>query len=132
MWFWENSSIWEQQAVAYPENADFQDFSFGYRVGVQYICSLYWALSVMTNLKGLPAHESRQCLWYDPLVREPLGERCYTIVVFLIGSVCYSFIYGNIAQFVQNLYSSGLRYRKRMEELKEFVRFHNLPPSLQE
>ena len=37
---------------------------------------------------------------------------------------------GNIGHFVQNLYSSGLRYRKRMDELTEFSRFHNLPPSL--
>ena len=40
----------------------------GYVTGVKYICSLYWALSVMTNLKGLPAHETRQCLWHDPEV----------------------------------------------------------------
>ena len=28
---------------------------------VRWVCSLYWALSVMTNLKGV-AHESRECL----------------------------------------------------------------------
>ena len=27
-------------------------------------------------------------------------------------------------------YAAGLRYRKRMDELSEFARFHNLPPSL--
>ena len=41
-----------------------------------------------------------------------------------------SIFYGNIGHFVQNLYSSGLRYRKRMDELSEFSRFHNLPPTL--
>ena len=104
-----------------------------YFVALRYVCSLYWALSVMTNLKGLPAHETRQCLWYEPntdFVTDPLAERVYTILVFIFGSLFYSCIYGNINQFVTNLYASGMRYRKRMEELQEFARFHRLSPQL--
>ena len=99
----------------------------------RYVCSLYWALSVMTNLKGPPAHETRQCLWHDPLesfVVNPLSERVYTILVFILGCVLFSCIYGNINQFITNLYASGLRYRKRMEELEEFAKFHRLSPQL--
>ena len=40
-----------------------------------YVCSLYWALAAMTNLKGNSAHESRQCLYHDPEVPTPLQER---------------------------------------------------------
>ena len=104
-----------------------------YYVALQYVCALYWALSVMTNLKGPPAHETRQCLWHDPLesfIVNPLSERVFTIVVFVIGCVLFSCIYGNINQFIQNLYASGLRYRKRMEELDEFAKFHRLSPHL--
>lgn len=104
-----------------------------YFVAVRYVCSLYWALSVMTNLKGPGAHETRQCLVHSPLdsfVVNPLGERVYTIFVFIIGCVLFSCIYGNINQFIQNLYASGLRYRKRMEELDEFAKFHRLSPQL--
>lgn len=39
-------------------------------------------------------------------------------------AVFYSVIYGNIAQFIQSSYSSTLRYRKRMDEVAEFARFH--------
>lgn len=35
-----------------------------YSVSVRYVCSLYWALSVMTSLKSNSAHESRQCLYH--------------------------------------------------------------------
>ena len=100
---------------------------------LKYVCSVYWALSVMTNLKGPPAHETRQCLWHDPLdsfMVNPLGERVYTIFVFIVGCVLFSCIYGNINQFILNLYASGLRYRKRMEELQEFAKFHRLSPQL--
>ena len=98
---------------------------------VLYICSLYWALSVMTNLKGLPAHESRQCLWADPaLVPRPFAERTYTIGVFVFGAVCYSIIYGNITSFIADLYASRLRFRKMKEELEEYAVFHRIPPKL--
>lgn len=66
-----------------------------YFVALRYVCSLYWALSVMTNLKGPPAHETRQCLWHEPetsFMVNPLGERVYTIFVFIIGCVLFSCI----------------------------------------
>jgi hypothetical protein len=101
-----------------------------YSVATMYVCSVYWALSVMTNLKGLPAHESRECFHAKTYVIDPLVERIFTIFVFIVGAVFYSIFYGNIGHFVQNLYSANLRYRKRMDELTEFSRFHKLPPSL--
>ena len=44
---------------------------------IRYVCALYWALGVMTNLKGIAAHETRQCVYHDPIVVEPLLERIY-------------------------------------------------------
>ena len=61
----------------------------------------------------------------------PLLERLFTILIFVGGAIFFSFIYGNIGQFIESIYASGQRYRKRMDEINEFVRFHNLPPSLQ-
>ncbi len=63
-------------------------------------------------------------------VLRPLAERTFSIIVFIIGAIIYGIIYGNINQFISNLYASGLRYRKRMEELDEFSKFHNLSPAL--
>ena len=95
-----------------------------------YVCSLYWALAVMTNLKGPSAHESRRCLHDEPLVLTPLRERLYTIVVFIVGATFYSVIYGNIGQYVSNLYRSGQRYRARVAEIQEFLRFHGVSREL--
>jgi len=101
-----------------------------YNVATLYVCSLYWALSIMTNLKGNPAHESRQCFWTDPLVVRPLEERIVAIVTFVCGATFYSIIYGNIGQFVGNIYQAGMRYRKRVEQINEFSKFHSLSPVL--
>ena len=52
----------------------------------------------MSNLKGPPAHESRQCLLVTPWMINPVAERCFTIFVFMSGAVVFASIYGNIAQ----------------------------------
>ena len=101
-----------------------------YWLFTRYACSLYWSLTVMTALKSLESHESRQCLVTNIDVVNPLAERFYTIFVFLVGAIAYSYMYGNIAQFVRDLYASGMRYRKRVDEINEFARFHRLPQSV--
>ena len=97
---------------------------------LMYVCSLYWALSVMTNLKGLPAHESRQCFVESVVVVHPLWERIFTISTFLMGAIIYASLYGNIGRFLQNMDVSGQRHRLKLLEMSEFFRFHNVPPNL--
>ena len=96
----------------------------------QYICALYWALAAMTNLKGLPAHENRQCLELSSEVIYPIAERILTMCAFIFGAMVYAAIYGNIGSFLQTLDSSGLRYRKRMAEMNEFFNYHNVCSAL--
>ena len=102
-----------------------------YAVGVRYVCSLYWALSVMTSLKSNAAHESRQCLYHtDDLVTNPLLERWIAIIVYIVGALALTIYNGVMFQFVVSLGSENLRYRKKMGEIKEFARFHSLPREL--
>ena len=108
----------------------FEGNNEAYDVGTLYICSLYWALSVMTNLKGREAHENRGCFHHSPLIIDPLGERIYAIVTFIIGAVFYSVMYGNINQWVQGLYAPGARYRSRMEEIHRFAHHHHISKEL--
>ena len=82
VWLWEAA---EEEGAPFPS-------------GELYICSLYWAFSVMSALKGLPAHESRQCLVRTPYVPTPALERSYTLVVFLFGAMMYASIFGNVSQ----------------------------------
>ena len=69
-----------------------------YNTATRYICALYWALAVMTSLKGISSHETRQCFWTDLLIERPLEERVFTIFTFIFGATFYSIIYGNIGQ----------------------------------
>ena len=48
----------------------------GHPTATLWVCSVSWALTVMTNLD--PQHEDRQCLWSDQLVLQPLTERVFS------------------------------------------------------
>lgn len=67
----------------------------------------------------------------DPQVVHPLEERTYTILVFIVGASFFSFIYGNIAQFIQSYGAAGVAYRKRMQDADEIARFYRITPLLQ-
>ena len=99
-----------------------------YFLWTRYLCSLYWSLNVMTSLKGLENHETRECFVENYGIFNPLVERLYTIFVFVMGAIFYSVIYGTIGQYVRMFYASGDRYRRRVDEINEFARFHRLPP----
>ena len=119
--------LWTLQESALLAGNQNQAISY---LWTRYTCSTYWALTVMTALKSIDAHESRLCLTDNKDVLNPIGERAYTILVFIIGAIAYSVIYGNIGQFVRDLYASGYRYKKRVDEINEFARFHRLPAPL--
>ena len=130
--FWYALAVWPLQAspAAQPLHPWLWQNETLYDSATLYVCSLYWALAVMTNLKGNSAHESRQCLYESDVVVAPLRERIFTIFVFVIGATFYSVIYGNIGQFVSNLYQAGQRYKRRVAEIEEFIRFHGLSSEL--
>jgi len=86
--------LWYAIAIAPIEASSLQsptgewlwDIPSTYNVATRYVCSLYWALAVMTALKGIDSHETRQCLWTDELIMRPLEERLFTIFTFIFGA----------------------------------------------
>ncbi|KAL1503663.1 hypothetical protein AB1Y20_012136 [Prymnesium parvum] len=99
-------------------------------VGKLYICGVYWALSVMTNLKPLAGTESRDCYYSNSHVPRPLEERVFTICVFLVGALFFSTIYGNIQIFVSRINKINDRFSNRMFEVNEFIALHGLTNAL--
>jgi len=44
----------------------------------------------------------------------------------------YASIFGNVSAIIQRLYSGTARYHAQMLRVKEFVRFHKIPPPLRQ
>ncbi|KAL1507442.1 hypothetical protein AB1Y20_008280 [Prymnesium parvum] len=99
-------------------------------VGHLYVCGVYWALTVMTNLKPLSGTEARNCYYATPLTQRPIEERVFTICVFLVGALVFSTIYGNIQIFVSRMNKINDRFSNRMFEVNEFIAFHGLSNTL--
>ena len=101
---------------------------FTYDATTQYICSLRWAASVMSNTEA----GARYCLYEDHSKRHSyVLENTYMLIVLLVGAIIHAAIYGNIAEVVRNMEGSGLRLTKKLENLNEFFLAHNVPRKLQ-
>ena len=64
-------------------------------IALHCMSAFYWALAVMTNLKGNSAHESRQCLYESDVVVAPLESA--SLYLRLCDRRHVSVIYGSIA-----------------------------------
>jgi len=92
---------------------------------------VYWSLPVMTKGPDNSAHESRECLYAKEDVVTPLAERAYTIFVWCVGAVVFALIFGDVASVVEAANAAGERWRRRMDTLREFMRFHSVGDALQ-
>ena len=85
----------------------------------KYILSFVWALSSMSSLgygKGPMA--------------TIVPEFSLAVIAQLTGACVYAMVFGNIAQLIQKIDASGMRYQQHLDKINEFARFHRLPNSL--
>ena len=96
-------------------------------IGERYACCLYWAFGVMTQLM-----DRRECVRdvaNDRLSRE-LQQVSFMLVVFLIGLIATSTIFGVLAELVANIGQETARYRKQIDVLNELFKSQKLPQKL--
>jgi len=85
----------------------------------QYIASFYWTVATM------------MAVGYGDIRAYNSLERCYSILVQLVGSTCFGFIIANIAAFLETFDPRASAYRAKMDTLKEYMRDRGLPRNLQ-
>lgn len=94
----------------------------------QYVCSLRWAFSVMSDTEA----GARYCLYEGAYpVNNAVRENLYMLAVGLVGAILHAAIYGNITEVVRSFDSSGSRLTKRLATLHEFFAMHHVPKKLQ-
>ncbi len=88
-------------------------------LGQTYISGLYWCISTLSSVG------------YGDIVPKSTAEQAYAIGVMIVGVAMYSYIIGNVAAILAGIQPARTRYKENMDRLSSFMRYRNIPSSLQ-
>ncbi|MCI4383919.1 hypothetical protein PGIGA_G00032360 [Pangasianodon gigas] len=96
------------------------DANSGPSIKDMYVTALYFTFSSLTSVG------------FGNVSPNTNSEKIFSICVMLIGSLMYASIFGNVSAIIQRLYSGTTRYHTQLLRVKEFIRFHQIPPGLRQ
>ena len=85
----------------------------------KYLRALYWCITTLATVG------------YGDIVPKTNLQTVYTMVVMLLGVGVYGYVIGNVTTLVANMDLAETHYREKMERLAAFMRYRNIPPTLQ-
>ncbi|KAM8872840.1 voltage-gated delayed rectifier potassium channel KCNH8-like [Synchiropus picturatus] len=94
--------------------------SGGPSVRSSYVTSLYFALSSLTSVG------------FGNVSANTDSEKIFSICTMLIGALMHAVVFGNVTAIIQRMYSRRSLYHTRTKDLKDFIRVHQLPTSLEQ
>ncbi|XP_036400634.1 potassium voltage-gated channel subfamily H member 8 [Megalops cyprinoides] len=92
----------------------------GPSVRSSYVTSLYFALSSLTSVG------------FGNVSANTDSEKIFSICTMLIGALMHAVVFGNVTAIIQRMYSRRSLYHTRTKDLKDFIRVHRLPKSLEQ
>ncbi|EDV20269.1 uncharacterized protein TRIADDRAFT_51027 [Trichoplax adhaerens] len=87
-------------------------------VASAYSTSLYFTMSSLTTVG------------FGNVSANTIGEKIFSIIIMIIGSLMSAFIFGNVTAILQELYSSTQRYHAILKDMKRFNQVYSLPKDL--
>jgi voltage-gated potassium channel len=85
----------------------------------RYLRALYWCITTLATVG------------YGDIVPKTNLQTAYAMVVMILGVGVYGYVIGNVTNLVANIDLAKTHYRENMERLAAFMRYRNLPPTLQ-
>ena len=85
---------------------------------MQYVTSFYWTIATMLAVGYGDVHAVNS------------GERIYSILAQLIGSVVFGAVIGTVSNLVRSRDPQGRARKERMDELKHYLTERSIPPAL--
>lgn len=87
-------------------------------VDVQYLYAIYWALMTLTTVG------------YGDITPANNAERGYALFALLIGALIFGWMLSAVGELIGSLDKGGARLQEKLDDVKEFTRWHQMPPEL--
>ncbi|XP_078001298.1 voltage-gated delayed rectifier potassium channel KCNH1-like [Glandiceps talaboti] len=88
--------------------------------GSAYVTALYFTMSSLTSVG------------FGNVSPNTDGEKIFTIVMMVIGSLLYASIFGNVTTIFQQMTSNTARYHDMLNSVREFMKLHQVEKGLGE
>ncbi|XP_074653095.1 voltage-gated delayed rectifier potassium channel KCNH1-like [Tubulanus polymorphus] len=98
----------------------YNESDYGIDKAMSYVTSLYYTLSCMTSVG------------FGNVAANTVYEKIFSIAQMILGSLLYATIFGNVATIFQQLYSTTARYHEMLNNVRDFMKLHDVPKALSE
>ncbi|XP_054709399.1 potassium voltage-gated channel protein eag-like [Uloborus diversus] len=88
--------------------------------GTMYITALYFTMTCMTSVG------------FGNVAAETDNEKVFTICMMIIGALLYATIFGHVTTIIQQMTSATARYHEMLNNVREFMKLHEVPKALSE
>ncbi|XP_077537014.1 potassium voltage-gated channel protein ether a go-go isoform X2 [Haemaphysalis longicornis] len=123
-WLWKLANVTQSQfTVRYVNDSHYMlkaELVGGPPRGTMYVTSLYYTMTCMTSVG------------FGNVAAETDNEKVFTICMMIIGALLYATIFGHVTTIIQQMTSATARYHEMLNNVREFMKLHEVPRALSE
>ncbi|XP_077522652.1 potassium voltage-gated channel protein eag-like isoform X2 [Amblyomma americanum] len=123
-WLWKLANVTQSQfKVRYVNDSHHglkAELYGGPPRGTMYVTSLYYTMTCMTSVG------------FGNVAAETDNEKVFTICMMIIGALLYATIFGHVTTIIQQMTSATARYHEMLNNVREFMKLHEVPRALSE
>ncbi|GFT42899.1 potassium voltage-gated channel protein eag [Nephila pilipes] len=122
-WLWKLGNVTQQQfnfsRITSKDQVKYELIG-GPPRGTMYITALYFTMTCMTSVG------------FGNVAAETDNEKVFTICMMIIGALLYATIFGHVTTIIQQMTSATARYHEMLNNVREFMKLHEVPKALSE
>ncbi|XP_076318646.1 potassium voltage-gated channel protein eag-like [Tachypleus tridentatus] len=120
-WLWKLSNVTQAPFYFHVSNESFEtELIGGPPRGTMYVTGLYYTMTCMTSVG------------FGNVAAETDNEKAFTICMMIIGALLYATIFGHVTTIIQQMTSVTARYHEMLNNVREFMKLHEVPKALSE
>ncbi|KAJ6217381.1 hypothetical protein RDWZM_008538, partial [Blomia tropicalis] len=120
-WLWKLGNVTQLPFHLRPNNVTARiELDGGPERSTMYITSLYFTMTCMTSIG------------FGNVAPETDNEKVFTICMMVIGALLYATIFGHVTTIIQQMTSATAKYHDMLNNVREFMKLHELPKALSE